>query len=253
MRNAQINRAVTISTHSNEKPTEGSMITKCFVICCLLLITLVACDRSHDGALDENFEKQVVDIVTYTGLDDDNHATFRLDGRDDDPAVTLFSTVAAPNKVKENERLLLTYTINHRAADGSYWNIDAIGFSRIVNDSLRVNANPLDTYSMRPIRLISTWRTGEFINLHGQAENTYKSRWFYMMIDRDTKYNDTVQAYLVHDLRDTPSDSIFYWRDFYMSINIASLKTPQAPCRVLRLNINDDSNHTKTYYDFKIK
>ncbi|MBR5119171.1 MAG: hypothetical protein IK100_11070 [Muribaculaceae bacterium] len=219
----------------------------------LAFLALTACDRNHDGKLDETFETQVVDIVTYTGLDQDNHATFRLDGRDDDPSVTLFSNAGAPNKVKENERLLLTYSINHRASDNSYWNIDAIGFSRIINDSLRVNANPLDTYQMRPIRLISAWRTGEYINLYGQAEATPKSRLLYMMIDSDTKYNETVDAYLVHDLLNTPSDSIFQWRDFYMSVNVAALKSPNAPCHTLRLYLNDLNNQKITYRDFHIK
>lgn len=219
------------------------------------LLFLTACDRSHDGVLDDSFETQVVDIVTYTGLDGDNHATFRLDGRDDDPAITLFSNVAAEslNKVKENERLLLTYSVTHRATDNSYWHIDALGYSRIINDSLRVNANPLDTYSMRPIKLHSAWRTGEFINIYGQVETTSKNRLLYMMIDRDTKYNDTVDAYLVHDLLGTPSDSIFQWRDFYMSVNVAALKSPNAPCHTLRLHLNDENNLKITHRDFHIK
>ena len=217
------------------------------------ILLLTACDRNNDGLLDETFETQVVDIVTYTGLDNDTHATFRLDGRDDEPAVTLYSTMGAPEKVKKNERLLLTYSINHRANDNSFWKINAIGYSHIINDSLRVNINPLDTYQMRSIRLISAWRTGEFINLHGQAETTNKNRYLYMMIDRDTKYNDTVQAYLVHDLLNTPSDSIFQWRDFYMSINIAALKSTNAPCHTLRLHLNDLNNPKITYRDFHIK
>ena len=141
----------------------------------MAIVIFAACDRSHDGTLNEAVETQVVDIDTYTGLDDNNRDTFRLDGRDDEPAVMLYSMVAAPDKVKENERLLLTYAIDHRASDNSYWNINAVGFSRIINDSLRVNANPLDTYQMRPIKLISAWRTGEFINLHGQAETVKPS------------------------------------------------------------------------------
>lgn len=229
------------------------MITKGFIISCLLLVALTACDRSHDGTLDEAFETQVVDIVTYIGLDGSSHATFRLDGRDDEPSIMLYSSVGAPEKVKENERLLLSYSISRRASDNTYWNINAIGFSRIINDSIRVNANPLDTYSMRPIKLISAWRTGEFINLHGQAETIGKSRLLYMMIDRDTKYNDTVQAYLVHDLLNTPGDSIFQWREFYMSINVAALKSTNAHCHVLRLNLNDENNHKVTYRDFYIK
>lgn len=217
------------------------------------LLAFTACDRSHDGNLDESFESQVTDFVTYTGLDQDQHATFRLDGRDDDPAVMLYTTVGAPDKVKPHQRLLLTYAVKHRAPDGSYWNVDAIGYSRIINDSIRVNINPIDTYQMRPIRLRSTWRTGEFINMHGQVEYTSRNRLFYMMIDRDTKYSDTVHAYLVHDLLGTPQDSIFYWRDFYLSVNVGALKSPNAPCHVLRLHLNDDNNPQVHYRDYTIK
>lgn len=217
----------------------------------IALAILAACDRSHDGTLDGTYETQLVDIVTYTGLDADGHATFQLVGRDDEPSVDLYSEVNAPEKVNVNGRMLLTYSIVHRATDNSLWNIDAIGYSRIISDSLRINVNPLDTYSMRPIKLNSIWRTGEFINLYGQAENTGRSRLMYLMIDADTKYEETVDAYLVHDLLNTPSDSIFYWRDFYMSINIGALKSDNAPCRTLRIHLNnEDKTITR---DFKIK
>lgn len=219
----------------------------------IAILALTACDRSHDGKLDESFEKQLVDIVTYTGLDDDNNATFRLDGRDDEPAVTLYTTVEAPDKVKVNDRILLTYSIAHKASDNSFWNINAMGYSRIISDSIRVNIKPLDTYQMRPIKLKSMWRTGEFINLHGQAEVTNKNRLLYMLIDADTKYKDTVDAYVVHDLLGVPSDSIFYWREFYMSINIGELKSDKSPCHILRIHLNDENHQSTTYHDFTIK
>lgn len=224
-----------------------------FLYLSVAILALTACDRSHDGKLDESFEKQLVDIVTYTGLDDDNNATFRLDGRDDQPAVTLYTTVEAPDKVKVNDRILLTYSIAHKASDNSFWNINAMGYSRIISDSIRVNINPLDTYQMRPIKLKSMWRTGEFINLYGQAEVTNKNRLLYMLIDADTKYKDTVNAYVVHDLLGAPSDSIFYWREFYMSINIGELKSDKSPCHTLRIHLNDENHPNTPYHDFTIK
>lgn len=222
------------------------------IILIAALLAFAACSRDHDGKLDSSFETELADIVTYTGVDQDNHATFRLDQRDDLPPITLFTTVAAPSKVQLNNRVLLYYAISHKAPDGTYWNVDASGLSRIYSDSLRINSNPLDSYQMRPIITRSVWRTGEYINLHGQLEYTGKSRLLYMMIDRDTKYNDTVDAYLVHDLMSTPSDSIFYWRDFYLSVNVGALKSPNAPCHVLRLNLND-AKTGKTQHNFKIK
>lgn len=219
----------------------------------LVVVTAIACDRNHDGVLDETYETERVDIVTYTGADSQNHASFTLDGRDDEPAVRLMSTVAPLEKVKLNTRILLTYAINHKSPDGASWDIDAIGYSRIISDSIRANTNPIDTYSMHPLRLQSAWRTGEFINIHGQVEVISRTRQLYMMIDRTTRGNDTVHAYLVHDLMGTPQDSIFYWRDFYLSVNVGVLKSPADPCRTLRLHLNDAAHPAIDHRDFNLK
>ena len=213
--------------------------------------TLIACDRSHDGKLDESYESQLLDIVTYTGLDADNHATFRLEGRDDEPSVNLYTTIGAPDKVKENARLLMRYSIAHKTSE--YWNVNTLSLTRIISDSMRVNSKPLDNYQMRPIRLTSTWRTGEFVNVHGQVEYINKNRHLYMMIDNETRNNDTVHAYLVHDLLNTPEDSIYYWREFYLSVNVGVLRNPKVPCKVLSLHLNDENNPKVQHYDFKIK
>lgn len=128
-----------------------------------------------------------------------------------------------------------------------------MSLTRIMSDSMRVNINPLDTYSRHPIRLLSAWRTGEFINLHGQVEYTGKSRFLYMLVDRDTRMNDTVDAYLIHDLLGTPQDSVYYWREFYLSVNIGNLQKPQAPCHTISLHINDLNNPNVEHINFRIK
>lgn len=218
-----------------------------------IILFLVACNDGHDGKLSADYETQLSDLVTYTGLDNAGHATFRLEGRDDEPGVDLFTNVGKPQKVDLHSRVLMRYSINHKDPAGAYWNIDALSLTRIMSDSLRVNVNPIDTYSMRPIRLTSAWRTGEFINLHGQVEYTGKNRYLYMLVDSDTRMNDTVEAYLVHDLLDTPEDSVYYWREFYLSVNVGVLKSDKYPCHLLRLHINDDNNPKVTFRDFKIK
>ncbi|MBQ2164212.1 MAG: NigD-like C-terminal domain-containing protein [Bacteroidales bacterium] len=239
MRNAQLN----IARHS----------TRTLALVIALLLVTTACDRSHDGNLDESFETQLTDLVTYTGLDSDNHAMFRLEGRDDAPAIDLFTTVGEPQKVDLHSRVLLRYSINHKDPAGKYWDINAMSLTRIMSDSMRVNINPLDTYSRHPIRLLSAWRTGEFINLHGQVEYTGKSRFLYMLVDRDTRMNDTVDAYLIHDLLGTPQDSVYYWREFYLSVNIGNLQKPQAPCHTISLHINDLNNPNVEHINFRIK
>lgn len=216
------------------------------------ILTLVACDQDHDGKLSESYESQLYDVVTYNGVDLDGHANFTLVGRDDEPSVELVSNSAAPEKVAPRDRVLLRYAIDHKATDGSYWNINAMSVSRIISDSIRVNAKDLDTYSMRPIKLISAWRTGEFINLHGQVEYTGKNRYLYMMIDKDTKYDETVEAYLIHELLDTPEENVYYWREFYISVNIGVLKSDKVPCRTLRLHLNDASNPNRPPLTFDL-
>lgn len=233
--------------------TTCSILPKATGALLFILLILVACNDGHDGNLDDEYETQLIDLVTYTGLDDAGHAMFRLEGRDDEPGVDLFTTVGLPQKVDLHSRVLLHYSIKHKDPAGVYWDINAMSLTRIMSDSLRVNINPIDSYSMRPIRLISSWRTGEFINLHGQVEYTGKNRFLYMLADRDTRMNDTIDAYLIHDLLGTPEDSVYYWRDFYLSVNVGVLKSDNYPCHLLRLHLNDDNNPNVTYYDFKIK
>jgi len=220
-------------------------------LCCVLLSLMCACDRNHDGNLDDSYETQLVDLVTYMGVDSDDHALFRLEGHDDEGSIDLYTSVGPVKNLKENHRVLLRYSIENKGA--AAWNITPLSVSKIISDSIRVNINPLDTYEMHPIKLMSAWRTGEFINMHGQVEFTGKSRHFYMMIDRETRGNDTVQAYLVHDLLDTPQDSIFYWRDFYLSVNVGVLKSDKDPCNTIRLHFNDVNNPEVNFQDFKIK
>ena len=88
-----------------------------FAIATIFFLAITACDRSHDGVLDESYETQLLDIVTYTGVDDDNYATFRLDQHDDEAPINLFSTVSAPQKVAKDERILLSYSIKHKASE----------------------------------------------------------------------------------------------------------------------------------------
>lgn len=223
------------------------------VLLTVLILMAMSCDRNHDGNLDSTYETQLTDIVTYTGQDADDHATFRLEGRDDEPGVDLFTTVARPDKVALNSRVLLYYSIAHKASDGKSWNINARALTRIMSDSLRVNNQPLGNYSMRPIKLISAWRTGEFINLHGQVEYTGKNRHLYMLIDHDTRNKPTADAYLIHDLLGTPEDSVYYWRDFYLSVNVGVLKKPQSPTTTLRLHINNAATPDIDHIDFKLK
>ena len=217
-----------------------------------LAITTTGCREDHDGLLNETYEQQLVDLVTYKGLDASSHAIFRLEGRDDLPYTTLTTAISQPEKVNRNQRVLLRYSINSK--QGSTWDVKPLEITRITSDSLRVNNNDLDTYSYRPVKLTSAWRSGEFLNLHGQVEYTGQSRQLYLMIDRSTRYSETVQAHLVHDLLGTPNDKIYQWRDFYLSVNVGALMKETVPCKTIKLTVNDVNSKTgTTTCEFKVK
>ena len=97
------------------------------------------------------------------------------------------------------------------------------------------------------MKLRSLWRTGEFINLHCQVEYTSKARTFMLVADESTLANDTVDCYLVHDLR---GETGTFWRDCYASFNVGALwKKDYFKC--LRVYINDVTYPGIGYYDFK--
>ena len=223
------------------------------ILLTIFCLVLTACNRNHDGLLGSTAATRLTDIVTFTGVDNDNHAKFRLDMRDDEAPVMLFTTVKPPQQVKVNDRVLLYYAVSHKAPDNSYWNVNAMALTRIFSDSIRVNSNPIDSYKMHQLKIKSAWRTGEFINIYGQVEHTGKSRLLYMMLDRDTRGKENVDAYLVHDLLDTPQDSIFYWRDFYLSVNVGALKKDPDPCRYITLHYNDATSSAPATRTFTIK
>lgn len=216
----------------------------------LLVVTAAttACREDHDGKLSPAYESYRVDVATYLGQDSEG-AAFELVARDDNGSTTLHAPGFEPKNETPGRRVLLSYAPTAKRQDASI-TISVNASTRIGNDSLRVNTNPLDTYRQHPIKLKSIWRTGEFINLHGQLEQTKKEQALYLMADNSTLSNDTVHAYVVHDMLD--NTELLYWRDFYSSVNIGAL-IKRNTCRTLRVHINDEAAKSNAVHDFTLK
>lgn len=210
------------------------------------LLTATSC-RDHDGKLPASYESYRVDVTTYVGQDATG-AVMELTGRDDNPSTTLHAAGYEPQDVAPGKRMLLSYSTTGLRNDGSK-DIEVNGTSQISNDSLRVNTKELDSYPRHPIRLKSIWRTGEFINLHGQLEHTTKGQLLYLMADAATVPCDTVHAYVVNDLLD--NDSTFFWREFYASINVGAL-IKRNTCSTLRVHVVDRLMPAVEHYDFTL-
>ena len=214
---------------------------------CILLLAscflLVACD---DEDIERRYTDYRTDIVTYQG-DDGGGAQFELLRRDDSTSVMLLSNVRL-DKVKQGQRVLLRYDWANTGETGGIRHILAYGVGAIVSDSLRYTVKPLAEYlgQMEPIKLLSIWRTGGYVNLRCQAEYTGKSRHFYLLLDSATVKQDTVHCYLVNN---THGDTTYHWREAYASFYVGNAwNSPN--CRTMRIHINDEAHGGMTTYDF---
>jgi hypothetical protein len=211
----------------------------------ILLITailaLTSCDKQED--IDRAYTDYRYDIVTYLG-ENGTGAVFEYLGHGDSATVKLQSRVSVSD-VKTHQRVLLRYDFADKAT-GAERDINVYGCNGIFSDSLRQTQASPDSLPCQEIKLRSLWRTGEFINLHCQVEYTGKARTLMLVADANTLASDTVDCYLVHDLR---GERATFWRDCYASFNVGALWRKDT-FRCLRIHLNDVTFPETAYYDF---
>ncbi len=211
------------------------------ILLLLAMIGLSSCDKQED--VDSAYTDYRYDIVTYLG-ENDRGAVFEYLGRGDSAAISLQSRVSVSD-IKTHERVLLRYEFADKST-GSTRDINVYGCNGIISDSLRQSQAAPDSLPRHEVKLRSVWRTGEFINLHCQVEYTSKARTFMLVADAGTLADDTVQCYLVHDLR---GERGTFWRDCYASFNVGALWRKDT-FRCLRIHLNDVTFPDTEYYDF---
>lgn len=206
------------------------------------LLALSSCDKDED--IDRAYTDYRYDIVTFLGQNATG-AVFEYLGHGDSASVRLQSRVALSDEVKANQRVLLRYDFADNTAS-DHRNVNVYSCNGIVSDSLRQTGASPDSLPMHEVKLRSLWRTGEFINLHCQVEYINTARTFMLVADGQTLSNDTVNCYLVHDLR---GERGTFWRDCYASFNVGALwKKPTF--KVMRIFLNDKTYPNTEYYDF---
>lgn len=225
------------------RPNFKHIVLRAAVAFVLALLTW-ACG---EDTIDRRYTDYRTDIVTYLGVSDGG-AEFELLRRDDSTAITLQSNVTLNSSFKPGTRVLLRYDWADNLADGAMRRIDAYHVASIVSDSLRYTIKPLNEYlaQMEPVRLLSLWRTGDYVNLRCQAEYTGKSRHFYLLLDSATWQHDTVDCYLVNN---THGDTTYHWREAYASFYVGNI-WHRSTCRTLRIHMNDVAHPSQTTYDF---
>lgn len=207
-----------------------------------ILLVLASCDKQED--IDRAYTDYRYDIVTYLGKNATG-AVFEYLGHGDSASVMLQSHVALKDVVT-NQRVLLRYDFADNNTASANRDIDVFGCNRIISDTVSLAELPPSELPRQQVKLRSMWRTGRYINLHCLVEYTGKDRTFRLEADPQTIDNDTVDCYLVHDLRGA---SAGWWRDCYASFDVAPLWDKQS-FKCMRLHIVDITYPNREYYYF---
>lgn len=198
--------------------------------------TLCACDSHHDTeAPQDNFR---YDFVTYDGYTD-GIAQFIYQPRLDGTPVTLLAHMQKSPSITKGRRVLLNYYItNHSDMPTSgTQEVKVKGITSIITDTLRLAAKArIDTMASENIRLLSIWRSGQYININAEVLHTGKARWFYLLADKATFSNDVVDCYLIHN---TFGAQTYHWRKAYASFYIGAAWNKPS-CKAIRIHLNDE-------------
>ena len=212
------------------------------IVLLVAIAALASCDKQED--IDRAYTDYRYDIVTYLGQNAQG-ALFEYLGHGDSASIQLQSHVDIGQDVKTHQRVLLRYDFSDNKG-GASRDINVYGCNTIFSDSLRRTSASPDSLPRHEVKLRSLWRTGEFINLHCQVEYTSKARTVMLVADEATLELDTVDCYLVHDLR---GERGTFWRDCYASFNVGALwKRTSFHC--LRVHLNDVTFPDTKFYDF---
>lgn len=208
----------------------------------VLLVVATAC--GNDAVRDDSYTHSLTDVVTYVGTDaTTGNAQYELVGRDLSGSTMLQGNVKPAEGMKPLQRVLLRYGYADDREGATQRSIKVYGTGNVFTDSLRYTTASLDKYARHPVKMRSAWRTGDFINLHCQAEYTGKARTLMLLIDDATRNLDTVQCYLHHDLR---TDTAYQWRECYASFNVGNV-WKRTQCKTMRIHVNDATAGDKCY------
>lgn len=205
-----------------------------------MLLATVACSKDEERS--DAYTHSLYELVTYVGTDEKTgNAQYELVGRDLTGSTMLQGNIAPAKDLKPQQRVMLRFNYADDAAGAAWRQVKVYGATSVHTDSLR--SPSIFWFEMHPVKMHSLWRTGDFINLHCQVEYTDKPRTLMMLIDIDTRDQDTVQLYLNHDLR---NETAYFWRECYASFNVGNV-WKRTQCKTIRIHINDNDAGEQCY------
>ncbi len=200
---------------------------------------------------DEELQQQAAaryDMVTYTGWEQ-GVQHFTCHRRGDSASVELLATAAQPTHIVAGQRLLLYYNVLD-ASNSRQWTVQArsYNYSGVITDTVQATLRP-DTLQQHPVKLLSAWRTGPYLNLRLQAEYTSQPRRLRLVAHQGTLDADTVHLTLEHDLL-AGAGSEAFWRQAYGSFFAKDI-TDRPTCSAIAVHIKQQDESQENIYLFE--
>lgn len=212
------------------------------VMFALVVLSFLSCDK------DEPFEYGYFryDMVTYAG-EKGKCSMFTFQSYEDSPLVTLTANNMSRPNMKVGQRLLLNYVVENDIDEASK-TIEVKGISKVTTDTIVfVPQEVLDTLKRDEIKVMSVWRTGEYLNIRCQVEYTDKPRQLYLATNGAVDADGVLNTYQIQNLMGAKR---FYWLETYLSYYIGPVWRLEN-VNGLRYNVTDLSYPEGRFFDFK--
>lgn len=186
------------------------------------LASLVSCNNNEGP--DDGTIIYYADIVSCHFLPDST-LYFEQIKRDDAGSVMLYPNPAVQARAYDGQRILLQYYINEQMP-GSNYSITALQLVPVRHDTI-IEAHPdtIAAYPNHPMRVNTTWRTGNYFNMEIQLEYYNLPHRLDLFYTSAQQTGDTIDVVLRHD---RAGDAVGYWTNAYASFYIPNLNTYKA-------------------------
>lgn len=186
----------------------------------LITSTLIGCNNSsHD-----DYPVYYLDIVTCL-LQPDSTVHFEQVLRNDQGSVMLYPEPPIKLQAYNGQRALLQYYITSSTPDSNH-NIAVSQVAPVRHDTIaRVSIDSIAAYPNDPVKIVTAWRTGTFLNLDLNIEYYHKAHRLDLFYHPTHTSTDTLNVILRHD---NNGDALGYWITAYASFYIPQLHTYKA-------------------------
>lgn len=208
----------------------------------ILLFALCSCQE--DG-VDGQVSMTCTDIVTFAGNDNGN-ALFTFQKVDDSPLITLRSQISInTDEYPAGTRMLISYNPPENRAYTS-GDVRLIGARTITQSAIYTEWSPdFDAWDRDPVYVYSTWRTGNYLNVHVRLTYSTEPRLFCLAADPATLDTPWPDVYMVHTMA---SETDNHDRAYYASFDLSPV-WDQPGVEGIRLHVAN-SNLDKHIFTF---